>query len=242
MEFAYKQAYAFCPYSPEAIFRYINMLVTFQRFDDALLLATTSFKLDPFNTQIEGLIAELKRIKASMPANAPTAGMTPPVAASNPAAEIVALEAQFKAEPDNLPVGYRLAMTYLQTQQTEQGMAVLDRLVAHPKANGDLVAVAAQTFAQLGQLARVEQCLAVLVKLNPENPEGRFDLAAVQAAQNKSTQAVDSLREALKQNAARRQGNPQAANLYSNALTDDRFASLRQTTQFQQMLDSYKVR
>ena len=240
-EFAFKQAYAFCPYSPEAIFRYINLLVTFQRIDDALLLATTSFKLDPFNTQIEGLINELKRIKASMPVAGAPGAMTPPAAAPNPAAEIVALEAQFRVEPDNLPIGYRLAMAHFQMQQSEQGMAVLDRLVAHPKADVSLLAVAAQTYGQLGQIGRVEQCLAQLVKLSPDNPEGRFDLAAFQAVQNKSTQAVESLREALKYNASRRQRDPKANNLYSNALTDDRFASLRQTTQFQQLLDSYKA-
>jgi hypothetical protein len=38
-EFAFKQAYAFCPYSPEALYRFVNVLVGMRRFDDAFLLA-----------------------------------------------------------------------------------------------------------------------------------------------------------------------------------------------------------
>src|SRR5687768_9892586 len=62
-EFAFKQAYAFCPYSPEAVFRYINLLLTLGRVDEAQLIAKTSQKLDPYNGQLKGLIGELDRIK-----------------------------------------------------------------------------------------------------------------------------------------------------------------------------------
>jgi len=62
-EFAFKQAYAFCPYSPEAVFRYINLLISLGRVDEAMLIAVTSQRLDPNNTQMENLIQELTRIK-----------------------------------------------------------------------------------------------------------------------------------------------------------------------------------
>ena len=68
-DFAFKQAYALCPYSPEALFRYVNSLVTAGRIDDAILLATTTLKLDPDNTQIEALIKELRRM--NQPQRAP---------------------------------------------------------------------------------------------------------------------------------------------------------------------------
>jgi len=32
-EFAFKQAFAFCPYSPEAVFRYVNLLLGMHRFE-----------------------------------------------------------------------------------------------------------------------------------------------------------------------------------------------------------------
>src|SRR5438034_2374339 len=52
-EFSFKQAYAFCPYSPEAVFRYINLLISMGRVEDARIMAVTSLKLDPNNGQME---------------------------------------------------------------------------------------------------------------------------------------------------------------------------------------------
>jgi hypothetical protein len=42
-DFAFKQSFAFCPYSPEAVFRYVNFLLQF-RVDDALIVAQTCLK------------------------------------------------------------------------------------------------------------------------------------------------------------------------------------------------------
>ena len=53
-DFAFKQSFAFCPYSPEAVFRYINFLLQYNRLEDALLVAQTCLKLDPNNDQIRG--------------------------------------------------------------------------------------------------------------------------------------------------------------------------------------------
>ena len=35
-DFAFKQAFAFCPYSPEVVFRYMYFLAMEGRFDDAI--------------------------------------------------------------------------------------------------------------------------------------------------------------------------------------------------------------
>ena len=64
-DFTFKQAFAFCPYSPEAVFRYVQLLVGLQRFDDALQIALTCQKLDPFNSSITGLVKNLTDAKAS---------------------------------------------------------------------------------------------------------------------------------------------------------------------------------
>src|SRR5207344_902642 len=110
-DFAFKQAYAFCPYSPEAIFRYVNLLVQMGRVDDALLLANTSLKLDPFNGQIDNLLVELNRIKNSMPRSAP------PPAAAIPQAELNALATKFKEEPSNFALGFQYIAACIQSQQ-----------------------------------------------------------------------------------------------------------------------------
>ena len=62
-DFAFRQAWALCPRSPEAVFRYINLLVVERRLDDAILIAGTAGKLDTENPQLGFLAAELKRMQ-----------------------------------------------------------------------------------------------------------------------------------------------------------------------------------
>jgi hypothetical protein len=62
-EFAFKQAYAFCPQSPEALYRFVNLLLIGGRMDDALLLAKTSLKLVPANAGTKNLVLEIEKMK-----------------------------------------------------------------------------------------------------------------------------------------------------------------------------------
>src|SRR5205807_584784 len=62
-DFAFRQAFAFCPYSPEAVFRYANLLLSMQRFDDALTVAETCLKIDPYNGQVLDLVTRLRAWK-----------------------------------------------------------------------------------------------------------------------------------------------------------------------------------
>ena len=59
-DFAFRQAFILCPYSPEAVFRYANLLVDQGRKKDALLLAKTGEQLDPRNRGFGNLIRELE--------------------------------------------------------------------------------------------------------------------------------------------------------------------------------------
>jgi thioredoxin-like negative regulator of GroEL len=237
-EFAFKQAYAFCPYSPEALFRWVNLLITTGRTDDALLIATTSQKLDPFNAQIEGLILELKRIKLQQGGMAPPAPV--PADPSAIMAQLAPLEQQFKANPKNVQLALQLASGYMQAQQHAKAIEVADQILTNPQADSGSLIACANLYAQLQQIAKVEQSLAALVKVAPENPEGRYDLAAVQAMQNKTAEAIEMLRSALQQSSQRLARDPKSPNLYSNAIGDARFASLRAMPEFAKVLDSFK--
>ena len=62
-DFAFRQAFALCPYSPEAIFRYANLLLSADRVEDAFNVAATAQLLDPDNSQLEALVSELNRVK-----------------------------------------------------------------------------------------------------------------------------------------------------------------------------------
>jgi hypothetical protein len=66
-DFAFRQAFALCPYSPEAVFRYVQLLLHSNRAADALLVAQTGLKLDPTNPQFKGLVENLKSYRRQKP-------------------------------------------------------------------------------------------------------------------------------------------------------------------------------
>lgn len=59
-DYAFRQAFALCPSSPEALFRYVSFLTAEGRFDDAILLASTTRKLVPDNQQLQNLVSQLR--------------------------------------------------------------------------------------------------------------------------------------------------------------------------------------
>jgi len=64
-EFALKQSFAFCPYSPEATFRYMELLLRLGRIGDARLIAQTALKFDPRNGTLQGALNDLDRYQAA---------------------------------------------------------------------------------------------------------------------------------------------------------------------------------
>jgi hypothetical protein len=65
-EFAYKQALAFCPYSPEVVSRYVNLLLSLNqpaRLAEAQQIVNLCRKLDPGNAQMAEVARRLEEIK-----------------------------------------------------------------------------------------------------------------------------------------------------------------------------------
>jgi len=66
-DFAFRQAWALCPYSPEAVFRYVNFLLAQDRSAAALIVGETAAQM-PANQgkdggQIRNLVEQLKKIQ-----------------------------------------------------------------------------------------------------------------------------------------------------------------------------------
>jgi len=110
-DFAFRQAFALCPYSPEAIFRYVSFLLPSNRLDDALLIAEAGLKADPQNKQVQGVLENLKSFKAKqghVHAWEPTnnlASLEEPVRLSptNPQAALVEASQSEKTDPQPAP-------------------------------------------------------------------------------------------------------------------------------------------
>jgi hypothetical protein len=66
-DFAFRQAFALCPYSPEAVFRYVNLLLSENRAADALLVAETAGKMPALQGRdgepMRALITQLQQFR-----------------------------------------------------------------------------------------------------------------------------------------------------------------------------------
>lgn len=61
-EVAFRQAYLLCPYSPEAVYKYVNFLAYENRREDAMRIVDTSLKVVPGEQSFQGLKASLQEL------------------------------------------------------------------------------------------------------------------------------------------------------------------------------------
>jgi tetratricopeptide (TPR) repeat protein len=227
-DFAFKQAFAFCPYSPEAVFRYVNFLLQFNRLDDALIVAQTCLKLDPFNDQVKNLIRQLQEFKAQ----SATRGQFQE--------QLQKFQTEAATHPTNFQNVLALGSLYAQMQDTNrafalynQAMGYFDQELANPNLQTENVLAMAQICAALGNVGKLEVVLKKLVALNPAQPEAHYDLAALEAITGKNDDALKELGLAMDLSSKRLATNPAAHNLIIEARSDPRLNSLRNLPKFQ---------
>jgi len=220
-DFALKQSFAFCPYSPEAVYRYVNFLLKWNRphsLDDALIVAETCQKLDPFNDQIVGLVQQLKSFQQ------PQAGV---------GLNSAELQAMVQTNPRSI---LGLGQHYLQLQDTNQAFQLFDFALTSPNILYSDVATIAQLYAQSGNMSGLEGALRKLVAISNNVPEARFDLARLEATMGETDQAMLDLKASLDLSQARRKTNPAARDLLTEARTDPNLNSLRNNPAFKQLV------
>ena len=148
-EFALKQSYAFCPASPEALSKYVHLLVNTGRASDALLLAETSLKFDPENGTFKYFQERLRQL------------VPPPAVAVAVPDEIKRLEQQFRQSPSNSVLALQVAEGLTKAKQNESAAAILDMAlnVNNSIDLGTLVKFA-ERYTDLGQTARVNDVMS----------------------------------------------------------------------------------
>jgi tetratricopeptide (TPR) repeat protein len=225
-DFAFKQAFAFCPYSPEVVYRYVNFLLQLNRVDDALLVAETCSKLDPYNDQINNLVNQLSGFKSH------------PQVESQPQTQnnLQQMEDEARTNPDDFQNIFGLAAFYWRAQQTNRVMDLFDRALTNPHINASDISIIAQFYAQTGNLTQLEAVLEKLAAKLPNEPEPWYDLAALKAMLGKNAEALQNLRTAIDLNNKRLLSNPKASNLVDLARKDRRFDSIRNLPEFQKII------
>jgi len=223
-DFAFKQALAFCPYSPEAAFRYINFLILFNHLDDALLVAQTCLNFDPNNSPVASLVKQLKDFKKQSGER------------NQIETELQRMENEVRVNPTNFQNIFALAAAHLQLQQTNRVIELFDQTLAMPNIPSEVIGVIAQFYAQIGNLPKLESVLEKLAAIIPNQPEPWYDLAALNAVLGKPNESLQDLRTCLDLNAKRLQRDPKARDLLAEARKDQRFAPLHNLPEFQKLV------
>lgn len=224
-DFAFRQAFAFCPYSPEAVFRYCQLLLSLNRVEDALLIADTCRKLDPYNAQVVDLVHRLREAKTSGGATGPA-----------PPASLAHMEKEVADHPTNFQTVLNLAANYFGLGQTNRAYELLDSMLRHPQADSGAVLAVAQAYSSMQNFPKLEAVLERLVELSPTQAEAWYDLAAIKAFLGKSADCLPALRQALRLSDARLKAEAGQRDLRVEALRDPRFLGVHSNAEFQALL------
>lgn len=215
-EFAWKQSFAFCPYSPEAVFKYASLLLNIPgRLADARLITETALELDPNNDQFRYLHDQIDKYQQ----NESTL--------TEVQKQVSSLAATFEKDKANITSAFHLAEAYAQLQRSNDAFAVLDTLLAQTNVTHEAVLQAAIFAQQLRNVPLMERALLRLTQVSPESPEAWYDLAAMQSSLGKLDLAAKSLRQAVVLSDRRLKTNSTAKDLRKDLATESRFAPLR---------------
>jgi tetratricopeptide (TPR) repeat protein len=255
-DFAYRQAVALCPYSPEAVFHYVKLLADAGRFDDALTVSESCLKLDPGNDVVANLVKQLGAYKKQVATNSleqlekavhddltdakSVLNLIGFYLQSQQPGKVMALADRLEKvvhdNPANTQLTFSLFFAYSRTQQSGKAMAVADQLLADPKLDEATLSYLAGFFAQESNYRKLETTLELLIKRSPNSPETWYDLAGVKMTMGKTDEVAPNLKRALEENTKRLAKDPKAIDIAEKVRKDTRFADLLKTPEFQTLL------
>jgi len=208
-EFAFKQSFAYCPFSPEVIFHFMDLLLQppTPRVEEALMILETCHKLDPYNGQITEWIDQLKRSKSA-------------------------------SVPDQIKQAFAQVQMALSQGQTNAAEQILNQLLNFPGADPNTLMNVAGAYLQVHDLDKSEQALLRLTQVLPDGSQGWYNLAAIQSYRGEISNSLVSLKKSLDLNVAEIAKDPKMINLRQHLFQDGTFAALRQTPEFKAAIGS----
>ena len=238
-EFAFKQSFAFCPFSPEAVYKYVTLLVNVGRAADAQLIVKTSLIWDSENLglqaladNVEQILQSQRQISQQQPGVPPPPTPAPPA----PAIDFTALEAKYEQDPGNLTNAFSLASAYFGARRSNDGFRILQTLIDRTNASAQAVLSVAKAYTDLGYVAGLEHAFLRATQVLPNSPETWYDLARVQVGLNKTEAAFANLKKAVELSNERVKADPNAFNVARDAQTNRNFDRIRQDPNFQTLI------
>jgi tetratricopeptide (TPR) repeat protein len=207
-EFALKQAFAFCPYSPEAVYHLMMLFYGQRRYEDIQLILKTCNDLDPYNgqfnywlTQIGGQLDQMKAGRQSMTIQQLMTNI------------VQAIKEKKNAEAETM----------------------VDALSGSAQADAGILIQCTEWYMEMGKLGKGTAAMQKLTTLNPSQWESWYYLARMQALEGKAADAAASLDKAFALNPADRmemQGNT-PTNFHEFVQQDRYFEKIRATPEYQ---------
>jgi thioredoxin-like negative regulator of GroEL len=231
-EFAFKQSFAYCPFSPEAVFKYVTLLVTVGRAADADLVVKTSLLWDPENLGLQALAENVRQILESQRQMSQAPGAPAPP----PQIDLGAMEEKYRQDPSNLTNAFSLASGYFAVRRSNDGFRVLQALIDRTNASAQAVLSVAKAYTELGHVAGLEHAFTRATEVLPNSPETWYDLARVQVGLNKKEAALSNLKKAIQLSNERAAADPAAFNVAKDAQTNRNFDAIRQDPAFRALV------
>ncbi len=206
-KYAYNQSRQLCPDSPEANFRYSQLLLEIGQPDVAISVLEDYRKLDPLNSKIEMAINQIRGMQQA-------------------SASIQQLEQQLATQPHNLQIVAELAKSYLRVQQFGRVQALLDGFIGHPSTTANEMLQVAQFYLSVGQAQLAVRTIEQATQRFPQEADPFYALAIVRGAMNVPNDALAALQRAIQINPAIRE----------RARNDQQFTALRNDARFQSIV------
>jgi tetratricopeptide (TPR) repeat protein len=148
---------------------------------------------------------------------------------------VAKLQPQVQSNRGNADLAVTLSQAYRALQKNAEAVQVLDAVVNAPNPGPTALLLAAQEYAGMHNVEKLEITLEKLVKTAPDSPEAWYDLAALKATANKTPDALDALRHTFELSAKRRRTDPKAQDMIDAAKKDPRFATIRNLPEFSKL-------
>jgi Flp pilus assembly protein TadD len=233
-EFAFKQAFVYCPYS-EGAYKYAELLLETRRPEEAVLVARTFQKLDPYNRQMQNMVVQLYLQTGQQHEALLAARDFLKLEPNNPGLQdLVNQLDKNQPGPSAVPIQdiYNDIATALKANQTNQAAAMLDQLLHSKQANGPILSQVADFYAKMGNIAKAEEAMRRATQVEPNASQSWYNLAIVQAFQGRAADAAESVKKAFEANARERAADPRMIDLRENARTNPYFNNIRLTAEF----------
>jgi Flp pilus assembly protein TadD len=211
------------------------LLLETRRPEDAVLVAGTFQKMDPYNRQVQNMVVQLYLQTGKRDEALRAAKDFLKLEPNNPGLQdLVNQLEKNQTGPSTVPVQdvFNDIAAAINAKQTNQAAGMLDQLLHSKQANGPILSQVADYYVRMGNIAKAEEAMRRATEVEPGASQSWYNLAIIQAFQGRAADAAQSIKKAFEANARERAADPRMIDLRQNARTNPYFNGIRQTPEF----------